>query len=51
CLSVPTFRGALVMWQGTTHHTWSRIESRDSGNDGPFRQSCIPIVRVNRARL
>ncbi|KAJ8591623.1 hypothetical protein M405DRAFT_880377 [Rhizopogon salebrosus TDB-379] len=34
-----------------THHTWSRIESPDSGNDGPFRQSWIPIVRANRARL
>jgi hypothetical protein len=22
-----TFREALVMWQGTTHHTWSCIES------------------------
>jgi hypothetical protein len=39
------------MWQGTTHHTWSRIECPDSGNDSPFRRSWIPIVRANRARL
>jgi hypothetical protein len=39
------------MWQGTTHHTWPRIESPDSGNDSSFRQSWIQIVRANRARL
>ncbi|KAJ8591626.1 hypothetical protein M405DRAFT_880378 [Rhizopogon salebrosus TDB-379] len=51
CLSIRTFRGALAMLQGSTHHTWSRIESPNSGNDNPFRQSWIPIVRANRARL
>jgi hypothetical protein len=51
CLSVRTFRGALAMWQGTTHHTWSRIESLDSGNDSPSHQSYIPIVLANLARL
>ena len=50
CLSVRTFRGALAMWQGTTHHTWSRIESPDSSNDSPFGQSWIPIVQANRDR-
>ncbi|KAJ8591642.1 hypothetical protein M405DRAFT_814066, partial [Rhizopogon salebrosus TDB-379] len=51
CLSIRTFREALAIWQGTIHHTWSRIVSPDSGNDSPFRQSWIPIVRTNRARL